>query len=167
LDLFFYGIKPSIFCCTEEPGFTHLINKGYEPVYLHNHFHALFFQEGEKEAFLSSLTEEEQKRLFSASRVFYTHDLIGKALKYPPKAIHAFIHDHMNTTWGIDYHNIGFATREEDIIENIKWMEKEIPIPKNFQTGIYIMSSIMSNDRITLTKSEDGELFLIKKRCGA
>lgn len=137
--LFKKGIKPTYFGNRKNFKTKILLKTNFPNISLHNEKHLLFFQNNEEKlSFLNSLTNKEE--FLNCDNVKKNHKLIGKALKFPPNSIESFINLPVEQRTIIDYHGICFSAKsdKQEILDSLKWIEKEIPIPKKYKTRIII-----------------------------
>jgi len=153
IKFFLDGYKPALAfdVKTQEEGIRYLRKLEY-PYTKAIQSNMIFFQT--KEAMEEF--EKAVRRGRGNSKYFDPFPLLADALGLPPSAIEATRTPGKKCLFTIDYFGIAFRTSEELVHENLVWLKRRYPIPKNYPGKIEVVDA---RERVFRVKSSDINTF--------
>lgn len=142
LYLFLEGVKPT-FLTTQSDGNYHELSDQFPHVSFlfstQTKKNIIFFQnEQDKHHFLEKNKDIINKGFCQKPDT----EMIGDALRYPPKSVACFPILNKEDQAFISFHGIMFASVKKDVLENIIWMENNYTVPSHLQTGVFVEYSV-------------------------
>lgn len=135
LKFFLDGYKPAIIFRNNEKEFVNsLRNKGFPFIKLDRGF-MIFFQNRDFMLEFENKMKEGRKK----GSAFDMNKAIGEALGLPPKATEFFAKAEGQNWLVINFYGLVFNTREEDVVENLKWLKNRYKIPKDYPGDIEVI----------------------------
>lgn len=163
--LFLYGVKPAL-AISERSFIREIFVNNYLSIMSPSNYggSAVIFQDAHKfyDYVQKAKVREVDYRLWKGPRLTVPYKDLGIALGYPPSAC-AWFAEYMKREASkqegkrvVYYHGMQFVTHESLVVENIKWLRENLPVPESIKTEEYVyLPHKIEEDRIIVGTFED------------
>lgn len=151
VDFFLSGFKPAV---RVHCNFKCVNLETYPSIVVDDGLYTIYFQNGQKK----------KDHLYRVQEVENKFEVFGETFGYPPAAIKGFKEDFQKDFF-VSYYGLSFVSYKHTISEDLLWLKKTYPIPKDYPGFIAIENIALGQthyfkyeDNIFITSSPEDPL---------